>query len=162
MTRLIPLLLLAALLYFVFQFAPAPVDWEGLSEHEWRQRLTPEEFEVLREGATEDAYSGELYTEERVGSYSCAGCHSVLFLSGSKFHSGTGWPSFDDPEAEAVVHRRHSTALGVAVEVRCSTCKGHLGHVFPDGPTTTGNRYCINSLALKFEPEKSEGNAAAE
>lgn len=163
MKQLLTLIVLACASYAVYCSIPETPQWSELSDFEWRQRLTQEQYEVLREAATEDAFSGPLNKETRDGIYRCVGCDSLLFLAGAKFDSGTGWPSFDDPAAQkSVSHRRHNTALGVAVEVRCATCKGHLGHVFPDGPTNTGNRYCINSIALKFEPTDGEGDATPE
>lgn len=154
MKAFLQIAILGVLLYLVHIYYPRTPDWQNLSEAEWRTRLTPEQFEVLREGGTEDAFTGSLCKEKRPGLYRCAGCHSPLFVATSKFESGTGWPSFDATRPEAVTHRQQDTFLGVAVEVRCSTCNGHLGHVFPDGPTDTGNRYCINSIALEFEPEE--------
>ena len=142
------------LLYTRYRQEP---DWKALTDSQWRARLSPEQYEVLRERFTEDAYSGKLLKEHRSGVYRCAGCGAQLFLSRAKFDSGTGWPSFDQPQSEkSVTYRRQNTPLAVAVEVRCARCGGHLGHVFPDGPTSTGKRYCMNSVALKFEPTASK------
>lgn len=153
--RFLTIIFLLVLAYYWFVLLPpSEPKWKDLTESQWRQRLSPAQFEVLRESATEDAYSGKLLKENREGQYLCAACRSPLFHSSAKFDSGTGWPSFDQPSAkDAVSHHRHNTVLAVAVEVKCANCDGHLGHIFPDGPTSTGNRYCMNSLALNFEPK---------
>jgi peptide-methionine (R)-S-oxide reductase len=150
--RFISFIVFCCLLYSGWlYFQSEETDWKSLTDSQWRQRLSVEQYEVLRESSTEDPYTGELLKEERDGNYLCAGCGTTLFESDAKFSSGTGWPSFDDPVSSTVVtHHRHNTVLAVAVEVRCATCQGHLGHVFPDGPTSTGNRYCTNSAALEF------------
>ncbi|MBK0422413.1 peptide-methionine (R)-S-oxide reductase MsrB [Leucobacter sp. CSA2] len=124
------------------------------SEDEWRQRLSPEEYAILRQAATERAGTGELLDEERDGLYRCRACGNELFVAGTKFDSGCGWPSFYEsvrPEAVELIEDR---SLGmVRTEVRCARCGSHLGHVFPDGfGTPTGDRYCMNSLALSFDP----------
>lgn len=125
------------------------------SDDEWRERLGPEAFQVLRLAGTERPGTGELLHEERAGRYACGACGSELFESGTKFDSGCGWPSFYEsvrPEAVELIEDR---SLGMLrTEVRCARCGSHLGHVFPDGyGTPTGDRYCMNSLALAFEPE---------
>ncbi|MBV0895456.1 peptide-methionine (R)-S-oxide reductase MsrB [Microbacterium sp. NC79] len=125
------------------------------SDAEWREKLDANQFAVLREAATERAWTGELLDEHRAGLYTCAGCGAELFQSGTKFDSGCGWPSFYEsvrPEAvELIEDNSHGM---VRTEVRCAGCGGHLGHVFPDGfGTPTGDRYCMNSLALSFTPE---------
>ncbi len=124
----------------------------ALSDEEWRQRLDPARYEVLRRKGTEPAWSGNLLHVEGTGMFRCAGCGGELFRSDDKFDSGTGWPSFDREVAEGAVVERPDHSLGMTrTEVTCGRCGGHLGHVFPDGPTETGMRYCINSLALDFE-----------
>lgn len=124
------------------------------TDEEWRQTLTAEQYDVLRMGGTERPFSGEYWATKDDGSYACAGCGSVLFASGTKFDSGSGWPSFFEPTEEAAVETRQDRSHGmVRTEVLCSACGGHLGHVFPDGPEPTGLRYCINSAALEMEAE---------
>ena len=123
------------------------------SEAEWRRALTPEQYAVLREHATERPGSCALLQEHRPGTFSCAGCANRLFVSDGKFESGTGWPSFFEPLEGAIattVDRNHGM---VRTEVHCNRCGGHLGHVFEDGPPPTGLRYCINGIALNFEPK---------
>jgi len=126
------------------------------SDDEWRSALTDEQFAVLREAATERPWTGELLDEERSGLYTCAACHAELFKSGTKFDSGCGWPSFyESINPEAVQLIDDSTLGMVRTEVRCASCGSHLGHVFPDGfGTPTGDRYCMNSLALDFTAEE--------
>jgi peptide-methionine (R)-S-oxide reductase len=123
------------------------------SDEEWRQKLTPEQFHVLREHGTEHRGSSPLNYEKRTGSFSCAGCGRPLFASDTKFDSGTGWPSFWQP-IEGAVRTTEDTRFGMRrVEVHCAACGGHLGHVFPDGPKPTGERYCMNGAALAFTPD---------
>ena len=126
------------------------------SNDEWKQELDPESFAVLRQAATERAWTGELLDEKRAGLYTCKGCGNELFKSGTKFDSGCGWPSFYESVRPDAVELIEDTTLGmVRTEVRCARCGGHLGHVFPDGfGTPTGDRYCMNSLALNFSPEE--------
>ena len=125
------------------------------SDDEWKRELDTESFAVLRQAATERAWTGELLDEKRAGLYTCKGCGNVLFKSGTKFDSGCGWPSFYESVRPEAVELIEDTTLGmVRTEVRCAKCGGHLGHVFPDGfGTPTGDRYCMNSLALNFTPE---------
>lgn len=131
--------------------------WE-LSEEEWKERLSDFEFYVLRDKGTERAFSGALWNNKKDGVYKCAACELELFDSETKYRSGTGWPSFWEPVEQANVAEDTDHLLGYPrTEVMCARCGGHLGHVFPDGPKPTGQRYCINSVSLMFE-EREEGN----
>jgi peptide-methionine (R)-S-oxide reductase len=121
---------------------------------EWKAQLTPQQYHVLREQGTEAPGTGSLLNEHRSGAFTCAGCGTELFASGTKFESGSGWPSFTDPVNAEHVTLIEDTSHGMRrTEVRCAACDGHLGHVFPDGPGESGERYCINSCALEFVPE---------
>jgi peptide-methionine (R)-S-oxide reductase len=122
----------------------------SLSDAEWRRRLGPQRYAILREADTERPFSSPLDEEHRKGLYSCAGCALPLYPSSTKFDSGTGWPSFWAPLKNAVVTRSDRSLMMVRTEVLCRRCGGHLGHVFEDGPKPTGLRYCMNGLALKF------------
>ncbi|HEY9600719.1 MAG TPA: peptide-methionine (R)-S-oxide reductase MsrB [Allocoleopsis sp.] len=123
------------------------------TEEEWRKTLTPEQFYVLRKHGTERAGTSALNKEYGKGSYACAGCGLPLFSSDTKFNSGTGWPSFYAPLEQAVGTSVDKSLFMTRVEVHCSRCGGHLGHVFNDGPAPTGQRYCMNGVALQFIPE---------
>lgn len=123
-----------------------------LSEAEWRKRLTPDQFAVLRDHSTERAGSSPLDHEKRRGVFVCAGCNLDLYRSEDKFDSGTGWPSFIRPIKDAVRTSIDRSLFSVRIEVHCRRCGGHLGHVFDDGPAPTGKRYCMNGIAMKFRP----------
>jgi peptide-methionine (R)-S-oxide reductase len=125
-------------------------------DDDWRDKLTAEQYYVLRKHGTEPPGSSPLNNEKRGGTFACAACGQPLFASGTKFESGTGWPSFWKPiDDQAVATTTDRSLLMTRTEVHCAKCEGHLGHVFPDGPQPTGLRYCMNGVALKFEPEKN-------
>jgi peptide-methionine (R)-S-oxide reductase len=128
------------------------VDWRKLTDAEWRKRLKPQQYEVLRQEGTEAPGSSPLNQEKRKGIYHCAGCELALFSSDTKFHSGTGWPSFYKPLPNAVGTKTDRSFLTSRTEVHCARCLGHLGHVFHDGPPPTGLRYCMNGVAMTFVP----------
>jgi peptide-methionine (R)-S-oxide reductase len=134
-------------------------DPAALTDEQWRERLTPEQYAVLRQAGTERPWSGKLVDAHDDGTYTCAGCGAELFDSATKFESGSGWPSFYEPKVadavELVVDRTHGM---IRTEVRCRCCGGHLGHVFDDGPAPTGQRFCMNSLSLDFTPA-ADGSA---
>ena len=122
------------------------------TDAEWREMLTSQQYHVLREKGTERPFTGALTENHETGNYHCAGCGALLFLSGAKFNSGCGWPSFVIPADSKAVEELDDSSFGMRrIEVTCARCGGHLGHVFPDGPRPTGLRYCINSASLTFE-----------
>jgi peptide-methionine (R)-S-oxide reductase len=132
-----------------------------LTDEEWRRRLDPDQYAVLRQAATERAGTGELLHEKRSGLFRCAGCGNLLFRSDAKYDSGCGWPSFWEPVTPEAVTERRDRSLGmVRVEIRCGSCGGHRGHVFEDGPPPTGLRFCMNSLAMTFASENEQEDGA--
>jgi len=130
------------------------IDKLNLTDEEWRERLSPEQYHVLRHGGTERAFTGKYEQNKAAGMYACAGCGTPLFTSDAKYNSGSGWPSYTAPVDASAVDELTDRSHGmVRTEVRCSRCEGHLGHVFPDGPGENGLRYCINSASLEFKPK---------
>jgi len=124
------------------------------TDEQWRKELTPEQYKILRGHGTERAFTSPLNAEKRPGRFVCAGCGNPLFSSDTKFESGTGWPSFYQPLDGGVGTSTDRSWFMVRTEVHCARCGGHLGHVFPDGPRPTGQRYCMNGVAMKFEPKQ--------
>ena len=133
-----------------------PYDVE-LTEDEWKSKLDPERYEVLRRAATEPAFTGSLLEEHRDGTFACGGCGQELFRSDTKFDSGSGWPSFDQAIPGTVLEHEDKSLFMRRTEIVCSRCGGHLGHVFDDGPTPTGKRYCVNSLSIDFDETPADG-----
>lgn len=136
---------------------------KNLTEAEWRERLTPEQYHVLREAGTERAFTGQYDKHYEEGTYTCAGCGTKLFESDAKYNSGCGWPAFTKPAENEKIEEKRDMSFGmIRTEVLCAECGGHLGHVFPDGPPEEGGmRYCINSLSLDFD-EKEGGETSGE
>lgn len=126
------------------------------TETEWKEKLTPEQYQVLRQGGTERAFTGMYWDEKADGVYRCAGCGEKLFSSDTKFESNSGWPSFFQPLAEGTIDTEEDRSYGmVRTEIKCANCGGHLGHVFDDGPNPTGLRYCVNSASLDLEKNQA-------
>ncbi|HEX6946761.1 MAG TPA: peptide-methionine (R)-S-oxide reductase MsrB [Acidimicrobiia bacterium] len=126
------------------------------TESEWRSKLSPEKYHILREGGTERAFTGQYWDTKTKGVYRCAGCGAELFSSDTKYDSGSGWPSFYEPMDEDMVEELPDHSYGmIRTEIRCANCGSHLGHVFPDGPEPTGLRYCVNSASLDLDPQES-------
>jgi peptide-methionine (R)-S-oxide reductase len=125
------------------------------NDAEWRAKLSPQQYHVLREAGTERAFTGQYWDAKTPGTYKCAGCGTELFSSDTKYESGSGWPSFYEAlDPEKIVEVEDRSYGMVRTEIQCATCGGHLGHIFPDGPAPTGLRYCVNSLSLELEPEQ--------
>lgn len=136
------------------QTTPAPKQKIQKTEAEWRELLTPEQFHVMREKGTERPFTGALVNNHKDGTYHCGACDAPLFKSDTKFESGSGWPSFFEPISPDAVEAHEDRSYGMRrVEVDCATCGAHLGHVFPDGPNPTGQRFCINSASLGFKEQ---------
>ena len=137
------------------------VDKDETTDQQWRERLTPEQYRILREKGTERAFTGEYWDAKTPGLYRCAGCGLELFASDVKFDSGSGWPSFYQPLEPGHLEEHRDLSHGmIRTEVTCSRCGGHLGHVFNDGPAPTGLRYCINSVSIQLEKKEGAGETS--
>lgn len=126
---------------------------EKMTEQDWKNKLTPEQYRILREKGTEYPNTGEYNLHFEKGNYHCAGCDAILFKSTQKFESDCGWPSFDDAVKDAIEYKLDKSHFMIRTEILCKNCGGHLGHLFNDGPTATGERFCVNSVSLKFKKE---------
>lgn len=126
---------------------------EKMTEQDWKKKLTPEQYRILREKGTEYPNTGEYNLHFEKGNYHCSGCDAILFKSTQKFESDCGWPSFDDAVKDAILYQEDRSHFMIRTEIICKNCGGHLGHLFDDGPTKTGNRYCVNSVSLLFKKE---------
>lgn len=164
---IVPLGAVVAMSYFAFEqrgqtkageeVSPKRADKVVMTEEQWKKKLTPEQYAILRGHGTERAFCGKFYDNHKNGTYLCVGCGNPVFKSDAKFDSGTGWPSFFQPYAKDSVWTKTDRSYGmVRLEVLCSKCDGHLGHVFDDGPKPSGLRYCINSEVLTFEEAKAK------
>jgi len=148
------LILLFAVTFLSCQSPQMPLDMKEITEREWLEKLGPERYEILRNKGTERPFSGTYNLHFEDGTYQCGGCGTPLFDSTSKFESGCGWPSFDESLPGSVAYIRDTSHGMLRTEILCVNCGGHLGHVFNDGPTKTGQRYCVNSLSVDFKPGK--------
>jgi peptide-methionine (R)-S-oxide reductase len=126
---------------------------EKMTEQDWKKKLTPEQYRILREKGTEYPHTGAYNLHFEKGNYHCSGCDAILFKSAQKFESDCGWPSFDDAVKDAIEYKLDKSHFMIRTEILCKSCGGHLGHLFNDGPTATGERFCVNSVSLKFKKE---------
>lgn len=156
-------ILLLLLILFVISFANCQTtnttmqneDKSNKTEEQWKQELTPDEYNILRNCGTEPPFTGKYYKHDEKGTYHCAACGAELFSSQTKYDSGSGWPSFYNAISKEAIKEIPDNSLGMhRIEIKCAKCDGHLGHVFPDGPNPTGMRYCVNSVSLDFKGEE--------